>query len=121
MFGAWDRYFNIPIQTSKSFTNWLAFPLTIKDGAPFSRLDLVMFLEKNNIQTRPVFTGNILRQPAYAHMRKVNTQSYPVGDAIMKNSFVIGCHQGLSAAHFHIFLRQAFTDRTSSMPPAAAA
>ena len=114
MFGAWDRYFTPPVQTPKSFTNWLAFPLTIKTGVPFSRLQLVMFLEKNNIQTRPVFTGNILRQPAYANMRGTkNPLAFPVADSIMKNSFVIGCHQGLSAPHlFHIrktiteFLRQ---------------
>ena len=102
MFQQWDRYFSTPIQTSKSFTNWLAFPLTIKHGAPFSRLDLVTFLEKNNIQTRPVFTGNILRQPAYAHMRKRNDPaSYPVTDFVMKHSFVIGCHQGISALHLN--------------------
>lgn len=100
MFGKWDRYFSVPVQTPKSFTNWLAFPLTIKEGAPFSRLDLVTFLEKNNIQTRPVFTGNILRQPAYASMRKDDMQ-YPVADIIMKNSFLIGCHQGLIAPHLN--------------------
>ena len=102
MFATWDRYFSIPIQTPQSFTNWLAFPLTIQDGAPFSRLDLVMFLEKNNIQTRPIFTGNILRQPAYAHLFKGNaSRSYPVADSIMKQSFLIGCHQGISVLHLN--------------------
>lgn len=100
MFNKWDRYFSIPVQTPESFTNWLSFPLTIHQNAPFSRLDLVTFLEKNNIQTRPIFTGNILRQPAYAHMRAYIAR-YPVADIIMKNSFVIGCHQGLSAPHFN--------------------
>lgn len=100
MFGKWNIYFSLPMQTPQSFTNWLAFPLTINQGMPFSRLDIVTFLEKNNIQTRPVFTGNILRQPAYAHMR-THVARYPVADTIMKNSFVIGCHQGLSAPHFN--------------------
>ena len=102
MFQQWDRYFSTPIQTPKSFTNWLAFPLTIKNGVPFSRINLVTFLEKNNIQTRPVFTGNILRQPAYAHMRKHNDPTlYPVTDFVMNHSFVIGCHQGISAPHLN--------------------
>lgn len=99
-FTAWGNYFSVPVQTPKSFTNWLAFPLTIKKNAPFSRLDLVTFLENNNIQTRPLFTGNILRQPAYASMRVGgNPQSYPIADLIMEQSFVIGCHQGLSGVH----------------------
>ena len=100
MFNRWDAYFTTPIQTPKSFTNWLAFPLTIKNNTPFSRIDLVTFLEEHNIQTRPIFTGNILRQPAYAHMRKHdNPTSYPVADVVMKRSFLIGCHQGISVEH----------------------
>ena len=44
-------------------TPWLAFPLVIKKNNLFNRKQLQIFFEKNNIQTRTIFTGNILKQP----------------------------------------------------------
>lgn len=93
-------FFHLPQQDSNVETQWLAFPLVIKDGAPFSRLRLVKFLEKNNIQTRPIFTGNILRQPGFRKItyRGLNN-GYPVTEKIMQQGFIIGCHQGLTEKH----------------------
>lgn len=100
-FKRYGDFFELPQQTPESATNWLAFPLTIKSESPFTRLELVTYLEKNNIQTRPVFTGNILRQPAFTALAKSNAggNDYPTADSIMRNAFLIGCHQGLSRAH----------------------
>ena len=90
-------YFDLPKQLSNVKTPWLAFPLTIRSGSPFSRLDIVTYLEKNDIQTRPVFTGNVLHQPAFKKINYKNlNKDYPVANTVMKNSFVIGCHQGLT-------------------------
>ena len=52
-----------PEQTPHSDSAWLAYPILIKDNKLFSRREFQIFLEKRNIQTRVVFTGNILRQP----------------------------------------------------------
>lgn len=94
------EFFSLPAQHPKVRTPWLCFPLTITPDAPFSRLDIVTHLEESGIQTRPVFTGNVLRQPAF---RKVDHRSfrkdYPVANNIMRNSFLIGCHQGLAREH----------------------
>ena len=99
-FRRWDRFFDLPQETPGAHTNWLAFPLTIRPEAPFGRGELVKFLEEHNIQTRPVFTGNILRQPAYARLSgRSGSSQYPVADSIMRNAFVIGCHQGLTSRH----------------------
>ena len=99
-FSQYSKYFILPKQLENVKTNWLAFPLTITSDAPFSRLDIVKYLEENNIQTRPVFTGNILRQPGF---KKVNyrtfSQDYPNADYIMKNGFLVGCNQGLNKEH----------------------
>jgi len=93
-------YFILPKQLPSVKTPWLAFPLTIQSDAPFSRLDIVTYLEENGIQTRPVFTGNVLRQPAFKNIDyKNHDQDYPVANNIMKNSFVIGCHQAISQKH----------------------
>ena len=57
------------------------------------------FLENNNIQTRPVFTGNILKQPAFKNIpRRLAQKSYPNTEHIMRNAFVVGSHHGLSSA-----------------------
>ena len=67
----------------------------------FNRKDLQIFLENNNIQTRPIFSGNILRHPAFKLLiSKTNKiTSFPNSDYIMKNGILIGCHQGLNKSH----------------------
>jgi CDP-6-deoxy-D-xylo-4-hexulose-3-dehydrase len=93
-------YFVLPKQLPFIKTSWLAFPLTIQPNAPFSRLEIVKHLEKNQIQTRPIFTGNVLRQPAFKNIVHKNLESkFPNADYIMKNSFLIGCNHGLTSAH----------------------
>ncbi|TSC68612.1 MAG: NDP-hexose 3,4-dehydratase, partial [Parcubacteria group bacterium Gr01-1014_56] len=78
-------------------TVWLAFPLVITEKAPFSRLELVTFLESKRIQTRPVFTGNILKQPGFKNIpHRPLEKQYPHTENIMRNAFVIGCHQGMT-------------------------
>jgi CDP-6-deoxy-D-xylo-4-hexulose-3-dehydrase len=64
----YEQYFHLPRPTAKSDPSWFAFPLTIRAGAPFTRADIVDYLEENLIQTRPYFAGNIMLQPAYSHL-----------------------------------------------------
>lgn len=93
----WTKYFDLPEQTPETETVWLAFPLIIKKDAPFTRLELVTYLEEENIQTRPVFTGNILKQPGFTKVEHRLAQAeYPNAENIMRNGFVVGSHHGLS-------------------------
>lgn len=98
--GEKDKYFMLPSQTPNTETAWLAFPIIIKPKSPFTRLEIITFLEENNIQTRPVFTGNILKQPAFKKIenRKVS-EAFPNTELIMKNAFVLACHHGLQQEH----------------------
>jgi len=64
----------LPKQDPKTDTSWLAFPLVIKENSPFTREKLVRYLETNNVQTRPVLTGNILEQPGFVSLRKNGTR-----------------------------------------------
>ena len=99
-FERYRQFFILPETTPLVKTNWLAFPLTLRDDAPFSRKDICMWLEKNDIQTRPIFTGNILRQPAFrAISHKKAIRSYSATEHIMRGGFVVGCHQGLGSKH----------------------
>ena len=96
------KFFKLPRKLPQVETSWLAFPLTISSDAPFTRLELVKYLESNGIQTRPIFTGNVLRQPAF---KKINykklTTDFHITNNIMKNSFLIGCNHGLNDDHIN--------------------
>ena len=101
-FAEYPDYFLNPIETENCETGWLAFPILIRDNAPFTRKQFQIFLEERNIQTRVVFTGNILRQPMCAEIvKKVLPEGYPNSDAIMKRGVLLPLHHGMSESMFH--------------------
>ena len=93
------KFFKLPRKLPQVETSWLAFPLTINSDAPFTRLELVKHLELNGIQTRPIFTGNVLRQPGFKKISLKSPDEFHVANNIMKNSFLIGCNHGLNDDH----------------------
>jgi CDP-4-dehydro-6-deoxyglucose reductase, E1 len=96
-FADYEQWFMLPRQMPDSVTGWLAFPIIVRDDAPFIRRDLQIFLEKRGIQTRTVFTGNILRQPGFAGIeRREASDGYPNADRVMRGGMLIACHHGLS-------------------------
>ena len=112
-FKKYEEFFILPKQHRESRTGWLAFPLTIRDNAPFTQRDFQVFFENRNIQTRTIFTGNILRQPAFKKIRcRTNHAGYPNADQVMRGGVLIACHHGLEKHHvdhvhetFHLFLK----------------
>ena len=96
-FKQYEEFFILPKQLPNSRTGWLAYASTIRESAPFIRRDLQIFLEKRNIQTRTVFTGNILRQPGFKHVpSKVAKNGYPESDKVMRGGMLLACHHGLN-------------------------
>ena len=75
----------LPINTFN--TDWLAIPFMTK-----RRLELLTFLENNNIQTRVCFAGNITRHPVYREYLEVFANS----DRIMAEGFLLGAHHGMT-------------------------
>jgi CDP-6-deoxy-D-xylo-4-hexulose-3-dehydrase len=99
-----QEYFINPKETNGCNTGWLAFPLLIKQSAPFSRKDFQIFLENKNIQTRVVFTGNILRQPMCSNVeKKVLREGYPNADNVMARGVLLPLHHGLTESMFNRF------------------
>lgn len=98
-FEQYEEFFILPKQLPNSRTGWLAFPTTLRENAPFIRRDLQIFLEKRNIMTRTVFTGNILRQPGFKHVpSKRAAGGYPESDKVMRGGMLLACHHGLNDA-----------------------
>lgn len=92
-----NKFFLTPVVNKDVYTNFLAYPIILKPNKYFDRKDLQIFLEKNKIQTRPIFSGNILRHPAFTNIisSKNKLNKFKNADYIMKNGILIGCHQGL--------------------------
>ena len=100
-FRQFPDYFTNPIENKEVNTAWLAFPILIKNNAPFKRKDFQIFLEENDIQTRVVFTGNILRQPMCKSInKKILSSGYPNSDNVMKNGVLLPLHHGMTNEMF---------------------
>ncbi len=95
-FEKYPKYFKLPETYQNVKTPWLAFPLVIKENKRFNRKQMQIFYEKNNIQTRTIFTGNILRQPIMRNLKfKAHKKTSSVANDVMKNGILLGCHQGM--------------------------
>lgn len=95
-FEKYDEFFILPRALEHLRTGWLAFPLIVKETAPFTRTDLQIFFENRNIQTRTIFTGNILRQPGFKNILCKKMSEYPNADRAMRGGILLACHHGLT-------------------------
>ncbi len=112
-FSDYEEWLVLPRQMTDSRTGWLAFPLTIRDSAPFVRRDFQIFFEQRNIQTRTVMTGNVLRQPGFTRIeRKESREGYPAADHVMRGGVMIACHHGLEQRQID-HMHQTFRDFVS--------
>ena len=96
----YSQWLSLPQQTVSSHTGWLAYPIIISEKAPFKRRELQIFLENRNIQTRVIFTGNILRQPGFKSINCVGrADEFEIADEVMKGGMLLACHHGLTEEH----------------------
>lgn len=109
-FSSYEHLFILPKQDPRAKTPWLAFPLTIRPDAGFSRKDITLHLEKQGVQTRPIFTGNVLLQPAFKNLRsRFRADAYPAANQVMRSGFLIGCHHGMTKRQLD-YMKNAFTE-----------
>ena len=90
------EFLHLPQATEHSDPSWFGFPMTLKSNAPFSRLDLLTYLDENKVGTRLLFAGNLTRQPYMvgAHYRVSSDLTHT--DNVMNNTFWIGVQPALS-------------------------
>jgi CDP-6-deoxy-D-xylo-4-hexulose-3-dehydrase len=92
----YEQYFHLPTATRKSVPSWFGYAITVRDDAPFSRLELIQFLESRKIGTRLLFGGNIVRQPAYESVKSRSIGELRNANLITRGTFWIGVHPGLT-------------------------
>ena len=91
-----EEFFVLPEATPDSEPSWFGFPLAVREGAPFTRLEIVKHLEESRIATRSLFAGNLLRHPAYQHVKYRTVNGLPNSDFVMNNVFWFGVYPGLN-------------------------
>ncbi len=90
------KYLILPEVTKKSDPSWFGFPILVKESAPFTRNDIVNYLEQNKIATRMLFGGNLTKQPAYKNVKYRISGDLRNTNLVMNNLFWIGVYPGLT-------------------------
>jgi len=96
-FKAYKEYFILPEATKGSDPAWFAFPITVRDDANFTRTELMNYLNENLIETRNLFGGNLLRQPAYQNIKRRTISELKNTDRIMNDTFFLGTYPGIGS------------------------
>jgi CDP-6-deoxy-D-xylo-4-hexulose-3-dehydrase len=96
-----DDIFILPEPTKNSIPSWFGFPMTVKEISKFSRDEIVKHLEKNSIQTRMLFAGNLIKHPCFDEMRSAGIGYRVVGDLtntnlVMNRTFWLGVYPGIT-------------------------
>lgn len=94
-----SRYENVLAfqqEEKDSVASWFGFGILLKDNAPFTPKDITSYLNKQNIETRPIIAGNMARHPALKMFPHRVSGSLNNCDTIMKRGFAVGCHHAVS-------------------------
>lgn len=103
------RWLLLPQAALQSEPSWFAYPITVRADAGFSRQELLQFLESRRIETRLLFAGNIVRQPAFRPAAYRIHGSLENADVIMRRTFFIGVYPGLHSTHLQ-YIASVFGD-----------
>ena len=91
-----EEFLILPVKEANSDPSWFGFALTIKEKAPFSRPDLINFLDERKINSRFLFGGNILWQPAYSNIEHREIGSLTNSNTVALSTFWLGVFPGLT-------------------------
>ncbi|MFA5275684.1 MAG: lipopolysaccharide biosynthesis protein RfbH [Candidatus Omnitrophota bacterium] len=95
VFKKYGDYFMLPQAEKNSEPSWFGFPVLVKESAPFSRAELIGYLEGHKISTRMLFGGNLTKQPAYRDVKYRVAGNLKNTDLVMNNLFWIGVYPGI--------------------------
>ena len=107
MLSAYEDRLILPKATPHSDPSWFAFPVTVREGAGFTRNDLTRFLDANLIETRNLFSGNLLRHPAFEAIEHRVVGDLRNSDTITNSTFFVGVYPGIGEPHLE-YMEQVF-------------
>ena len=96
IFKPYEEFFILPDSLKGAEPAWFAFPLTIRDGAPFTRKNILQYFEESNIETRLFFAGNIIRHPAYLGLNFRTVSNLENADKVLRDGFFMGIYPGIT-------------------------
>jgi CDP-6-deoxy-D-xylo-4-hexulose-3-dehydrase len=105
----YEEYLHLPQATPGAEPSWFGLLLTVRDGAPFTRRDLVEYLESRRVQTRQLFGGNLLRQPAFQDVHHRVVGGLETSDKLMNDAFFVGVYPGLTPPMLD-YMEEVFAD-----------
>jgi CDP-6-deoxy-D-xylo-4-hexulose-3-dehydrase len=102
----------LPVAPPNTDPSWFCFVITVREGAGFSRAELTAFLEANRIETRHLFSGNLLRHPAFESIERRVVGDLVNTDIVMNNTLFVGVYPGIDDARmdYVIEIFQRFMD-----------
>ncbi|PIU19933.1 MAG: lipopolysaccharide biosynthesis protein RfbH [Elusimicrobia bacterium CG08_land_8_20_14_0_20_59_10] len=100
IFANYEQFFILTQPTPGADPSWFTYVLSVRENAPFTRNELVTFLNECRIETRNIFAGNILRQPAFIGRPCRVAGELTVTDFIMNNTFFLGTFPGMTEEMF---------------------
>ena len=92
-----EEHLHLPKATANSDPSWFGYLLSVRDGSPLRRTDVIAYLEGKGIGTRLLFGGNLVRQPAFKDVDYRVAGPLTTTDKIMNDSFWIGVWPGIEA------------------------
>jgi CDP-6-deoxy-D-xylo-4-hexulose-3-dehydrase len=99
----------LPRATENSDPSWFGYVITVREQAGFTRNALTTFLEANRIETRNLFSGNLLCHPAYQNIPHRISGDLTNTNFIMNNTFFIGVYPGITNEHLE-YIRDKFNE-----------
>jgi CDP-6-deoxy-D-xylo-4-hexulose-3-dehydrase len=69
--------------------SWMNIPIILDKKKPIDIIKVKRIFEDNNIETRPIIAGNILKHPVFKNKFR---NTFNIANNILKNGFMIGCH-----------------------------
>ena len=88
----------LPVAPPHTDPSWFCFVVTVREDAGFTRNELTGFLEANRIETRNLFSGNLLRHPAFEDIERRVVGELANSDAVMNRTFFVGVYPGIDDA-----------------------